>query len=118
MARFVLVDDSKIARNFLKNILIKAGHDVVAEGANGLEGFDLYREHKPDVITLDVVMPMVTGMECLKQIMDLSPEAKVVMVTSVGKDNLAEEAKQLGAKAVIVKPIKEEDVLSVVNPLL
>jgi len=117
MAKFVLIDDSKIARGFLKGILENNGHKVVAEGSNGLEGLYLYNKHKPDAITLDVIMPEVTGLDCLKQIIEADPNANVVMVTSVGKDNLAAQAKEIGAKAIIVKPIDEQLVLEVVASL-
>ena len=115
--RFVLVDDSKIARHLLKSILEEAGHEVIAEATNGLEGYDKFRQLKPDVITLDVTMPILNGVECLKKILGIQPEAKVVMVTSVGKESLIEEARSLGAKAVIVKPIEKKDVLAVVEQI-
>lgn len=115
MARIVLVDDSKMSRMFLKNILVAAGHEIVAEGANGLEGFDLYRQHRPDVITLDMVMPILTGTDCLKQIMAFDPKANAVMITSLGKDSFIEESKALGARAIVVKPIKDADVLAAVE---
>ena len=118
MARFVIIDDSKLARTFLKNILTGAGHEVVAEGSTGLEGFDLYNQHKPDIITLDMIMPVFSGLDCLKKLMEVEPEAKVVMVTSVGKDSFIEEAMSVGAKAVILKPIQEAGVLSVVESVL
>ena len=118
MARFVVIDDSKVARNFLRSVLEGAGHEIVAEGVNGLEGFDLYRAHKPDIITLDVVMPILTGTECLKKIMADSPDANIIVVTSVGKNILIEESIKSGAKAVIVKPFDEGDVLPIVNAIL
>ena len=118
MARLVLVDDSRVARTLLKSILEDAGHEILAEGANGLEGFDLYRVHKPDIITLDITMPVQTGIECLKNIMTKFPDAKVIMVTSVGKDNMVKEALSLGAKAYLVKPLEEYDVLTTVDIVL
>jgi len=115
--RFVLVDDSKIARHLLKSILEEAGHEVIAEASNGLDGFDKYRQLSPDVITLDVTMPILNGIECLKKILDTNPDAQVIMVTSVGKESLIEEARALGAKAVIVKPIEKKDVLAEIEKL-
>jgi len=117
MAKFVLVDDSKVARGFLKGLLENNGHQVVAEGSDGIEGLYLYKKHKPDVICLDVVMPEITGLDCLKQIMEADPAAKVVLVTSVGKESLIEEAKKMGAKAVLTKPINEQLVLELVASL-
>jgi two-component system chemotaxis response regulator CheY len=118
MARFVIVDDSKIARFFLKSMLEEAGHEIVGEATNGLEGYDLYVEYRPDIITLDVTMAFVCGMDCLRNIMGRFPDANVVMVTSVGKNRLIEEALQLGAKNVIVKPFENEDALKIFNSLL
>ena len=118
MARFVLVDDSKVARNFLREVLENVGYTVVAEGKNGVEGLQLYEEHKPDIITLDMVMPICTGMECLKLIKEKYPDAKVIMVTSVSKDSLMEDAKALGAQATIVKPFEQQDILETVAAVL
>jgi len=118
MAKFVVVDDSKIARNFLRTLLEEAGHEIVGEGTNGLEGYDLYAAHNPDVITLDVTMPLVTGVDCLKNIIKNFPDANVIMVTSVGKNSLIEEVKQIGAKAVMVKPFEKEEALGVIKSVL
>ena len=118
MAKFVLIDDSKVARSFLRNVLEEAGHEIVGEGVNGQEGLELYNSLKPDIITLDVVMPIMTGMDCLQEIIKSDPAAKVIMITSVGKDSLIQKAKEMGAKAMIVKPINEEYVMEIVNSLL
>jgi two-component system chemotaxis response regulator CheY len=101
----------------LRTILEEAGHEVLAEAANGLDGFDLFREHKPDFITLDVTMPILNGIECFKMILNAEPAANVIMVTSVGKDSLAAEAMEIGAKAVLVKPVEKKDVLEKISAL-
>ncbi|MCL2203534.1 MAG: response regulator [Defluviitaleaceae bacterium] len=116
--RFIMVDDSKIARHLLKTIVEDAGHEVIAEASNGLDGYDKYRALKPDFITLDVTMPILNGIECLKMILNANDAANVIMVTSVGKDSLVAEAMKIGAKAVIVKPIEKSEVLSKINALL
>jgi two-component system chemotaxis response regulator CheY len=118
MAKIVIVDDSKMARKFLRDIFEESGHEIVGEGSNGLEGYDLYVKYKPDIITLDVTMPLVNGVDCLKNIMKNFPDANVVMVTSVGKDKLIEETKQIGAKEVMVKPFEKEEALAVINSLV
>jgi two-component system chemotaxis response regulator CheY len=118
MAKFVVVDDSKIARSFLKDLIEGAGHEIVGEGSNGLEGYDLYSQYEPDAITLDVTMPLVSGVDCLRNIMKNFPDATVIMVTSVGKEKLVEEVKQIGAKAVMKKPFEKEDALNVINSLV
>ena len=118
MGKLVLVDDSKVARTLLKNILESAGHEILAEGSNGLEGFDLYREHKPDIITLDITMPVQNGIDCLKNIIKHYPDAKVILVTSVGKDKLVDEAMSSGAKAFLIKPLDEVDVTTTLDIVL
>ena len=118
MGKFIVVDDSKVIRALLRSILENAGHEVLAEGSNGLEGFDLYREHRPDVITLDINMPINNGIRCLENIITNFPDAKVIMVTSIGKDVHVEKAMSLGAKAYLVKPLEEYDVLTTVDIVL
>lgn len=118
MARFLLVDDSKIARNILKNIIIAEGHEVVAEAATGLDGYDMYVKHKPDVVTLDITMPILNGVDCLKRILEDFPDAKVIMVTSLHKDKLRDETLAVGAKNVLPKPFQEEKALEVIRNVL
>ena len=118
MGKLVLVDDSKVARTLLKNILESVGHEILAEGSNGMEGFDLYREHKPDAMSLDITMPVQNGIECLRNIMKYYPDAKVIMVTSVGKETLVNEAISSGAKAFLVKPLDEFDVIATLESVL
>ena len=107
MARFVLVDDSKVARLALRRILERAGHEVAAEGSDGIEGYNLYVEHKPDVITLDVTMPGENGMSCLKRIRKDYPDAKVIMVSSVNKLHYKKESLLEGALHYLTKPFDE-----------
>jgi len=107
MARFVLVDDSRVARLALRRILERDGHKVEAEGSDGVEGYDLYVEHKPDVITLDVTMPGENGLECLKRIKRDYPAARVIMVSSVDKLHYKKESLMEGAMHYLTKPFDE-----------
>ena len=118
MAKFLLIDDSKVVRNILKNILIEAGHEVVAEASNGIEGEAMYFEHKPDIVTLDNVMPDENGIDCLKNIMAKDPNAKIIMVSSVGKEKTIIEELKIGAKQFLTKPFEKDDVLHVINAVL
>ncbi len=104
MARLVVVDDSMIARQNLKSILQDLGHEIIAEGANGLEGYDLYIQNKPDLIFLDVTMPVLNGIECLKKIRAQCPDVKAIFVTSVDKSKTQMEAIELGALGYLSKP--------------
>jgi two-component system chemotaxis response regulator CheY len=118
MAKFLIIDDSKLARTMLKNILIEANHEVIAEAENGLEGEELYFKHKPDIVTLDNIMPGGSGKDCLKNILAKDPSAKIILISSVGKEKLIIEQLEIGAKYFIKKPFEKEEVLSAVNVVL
>ena len=118
MAKFLIIDDSKLTRTMLKNILAEEGHEIVAEAENGLEGAELYSLHKPDIVTLDNLMPVEGGMACLKNILQIDPGAKIIIVTSVAKESLIIEELKLGAKHFIKKPFEKEDVISAVRAVL
>ena len=113
--RVMVVDDALFMRNMLKDIFIRAGHDVVAEAENGEIALELYQEFKPDLVTMDIVMPKKSGIEALQAIRAADPEACVVMVSALGQDSLVLEAVESGAKDFIVKPFKEDKVLEIVN---
>ncbi len=113
--RVLIVDDALFMRNMLKEIFAKAGYEVVGEAGNGIEAVDSYRELKPDLVTMDIVMPLRSGIEALKEIVLGDPEARVVMCSALGQESLILEAVQAGARDFIVKPFKEERVLEVVR---
>ena len=116
--RVLVVDDALFMRNMLKDIFTKAGHEVVGEAANGEEAVSKYAELKPDLVTMDIVMPMKSGIEALQEIRSADPDACVVMCSALGQDALVVEAVQAGAKDFIVKPFKEERVLDVVRRVI
>ena len=116
--RVMVVDDALFMRNMLKDIFIKAGHQVVGEAANGEEAITKYAELKPELVTMDIVMPIKSGIEALQEIRSAYPDACIVMCSALGQDALVVEAVQAGAKDFIVKPFKEERVLDVVRRVL
>ena len=97
MANILIVDDSRTSRKILKGILEGEGYEVVGEATNGQEGYDRYVELKPDVVTMDITMPVLDGIEALKKIKSEYPDAKVVMVTAAGQKTKMVEAVQNGA---------------------
>lgn len=113
--RVMIVDDALFMRNMLKDICVRAGFEVVAEADNGEAAPALYREHRPDLVTMDIVMPKRSGIEALQEIMSEDPQARVVMVSALGQDSLVLEAVEAGARDFIVKPFKEEKVLDVIR---
>lgn len=118
MANIIVVDDSEISRDMLKEILNEAGHTVVADCGNGEEGFLKYKELRPDLITLDITMPKVDGMKALKMIREYDSKAKVIMVTAAGQKEKMMQAQEDGAAEFITKPYETENVLEIIDSLL
>ncbi|TGE04055.1 response regulator [Hymenobacter fodinae] len=116
--RILIVDDSFYMRTMLKNMLTDAGYDVVGEAANGQQALELATQTKPDLITLDVILPDNTGLDVLKGIRQEQPDVKVVMCSAVGQEVIVNEALESGATAYIVKPFSEEKVLEIVGSAL
>ena len=117
-AKVLVVDDSALIRKILIKLLIENGYQVVGEATNGQEGLDLYKELKPDLVTLDVTMPVMDGVEALRQIIAFDSGAKVAMITAAGQKEKLIEALKIGAKLFITKPFNEDEVLSSLGELL
>ncbi|HEX8427551.1 MULTISPECIES: response regulator [Hymenobacter] len=116
--RILIVDDSFYMRTMLKNVLTDAGYEVVGEAANGQQAIEMAAATKPDLITLDVILPDNTGLDVLKGIRENDPDVKVVMCSAVGQEVIVNEALESGASAYIVKPFSEEKVLEIVGGAL
>jgi len=114
MANILLVDDSKTSRKILKTILEDAGHTIVAEASNGEEGVDLFIEKKPDVVTLDITMPVMDGIEALKQMKLMDKNAKIIMVSAASQKSKMLEAIKYGATDFIAKPFEPEQIVKTV----
>ena len=113
--RIMVVDDALFMRNMLKDIFTRAGFEIVAEADNGEKALAMYQQTRPDLVTMDIVMPKKSGIEALQEIMVSDPNARVVMVSALGQDSLVIEAVDAGAKDFIVKPFKEAKVLEIVR---
>lgn len=118
MKRILVVDDSFYMRTMLKNMLQDAGYEVVGEAPNGQTALELTKETKPDLVTLDVILPDNTGLDVLKSIRTDNPKQKVIIVSAVGQDVIVNEAMESGAKDYITKPFSEEKVLETVDRVL
>ena len=118
MARILIVDDAKFMRMTLSNILIKANHEIVGEGENGLEAVTLFEKEQPDLVTLDITMPEKNGIQALKEIKEKYPDAKIIMCSAMGQQKMVVEAIEAGAKDFIVKPFDENRVLEAVGRVL
>ena len=114
MARILITDDAAFMRMMLKDILTKAGHEVVGEAENGAVAVQKYTELKPDLVTLDITMPEMDGIQALKKIKEADPNAKCLMCSAMGQQAMVIEAIQSGAKDFIVKPFQAERVIEAV----
>lgn len=118
MATVLIVDDSKTARHYLKSILIKNGYDVIGEARNGLEGHDMYFSLKPDIVTMDVTMPVLDGIATLQKIKQTDPEANIIMLTSNAQAAKMSDAISANAADYILKPIVEKDLLNALERIV
>lgn len=114
----LIVDDSTPMRRALRGILERSGFVVVGEAGNGIEGIKLYRELKPDLVTMDIVMPQMDGVQTLRAIHEMYPAARVVMVTAMTSMNKVQECARFGAHHYIIKPFEEEKVKEVLWSIL
>ncbi|MBS1959890.1 MAG: response regulator [Bdellovibrionales bacterium] len=111
----LIVDDIPYIRKTLKQILTSHGFRVVGEAENGDEASRLYAETKPDIVTMDLVMPSKNGVQATKDILQIDSDAKIVVLSAMMQENLVTEAIHAGAKDYIVKPFVTEEVLKVLN---
>ena len=117
MAKILIVDDSRTSRKMLRNILESNGHEIIDEAVNGQAGVQKFQALKPDVVTLDITMPVVDGVEALKMIKALDPESKVVMVTAAGQKNKMIECIKAGANEFLTKPFEQQEIVDVINKM-
>lgn len=116
--KILIADDATFMRTLLKDILGKASYDVVAEATNGAEAVTLYKEHTPDLVTMDITMPEKSGLEALQEIMTHNPGAKVIMCSAMGQQAMVLEAIKFGAKDFVVKPFQADRVIEAVEKAL
>jgi two-component system, chemotaxis family, chemotaxis protein CheY len=118
VAKIMIVDDAKFMRTTLTNILIKAGHEIVGEAENGKIAVSLYRTTQPDLVTMDITMPEMSGLKATQMIKSEFPEARIIMCSAMGQQKMVVEAIETGAKDFIVKPFDENRVLDTINRVL
>lgn len=118
MAKILIVDDAAFMRMMIKDILQKNGYEVIGEAANGLEAVELYKAHQPDLVTMDITMPEMDGIEAVKQIKAINPAAKVIMCSAMGQQSMVMDAIKAGAKDFIVKPFQADRVLEAIKKIV
>ena len=115
--RVLVVDDAIFMRIMIKDMLAKAGHEVIGEASNGVEGLAKYKELNPDVVTLDITMPVMGGLDCLKEIINYDKDAKVIMCSAMGQQPIVLDAVKIGAKDFLVKPFQASRVSEALRKL-
>ena len=117
MKRVLIVDDASFMRMSIKNMLANYDFEIVGEAENGVMAIEKYKELQPDIVTMDITMPEMDGLEALREIKKIDPGASVVMVSALGQEASMKEAIIYGAKGFIVKPFKEEMLISALSKL-
>ena len=113
--KILIVDDASFMRMMLRNIFSKYNYEVVGEADNGVKGLTAYKELKPDIITMDLIMPEMGGIEATRKIVAINPKAKVVICSAMGQQALVVEAMQAGARDFIIKPFQPTGVIEVIQ---
>ena len=117
MAKILIVDDAAFMRMMIKDILEKNGFEVVGEANNGVKAVELYKKEKPDVVTMDITMPDMDGIEAVKAIKAFDPGAKIIMCSAMGQQTMVMDAIKAGARDFIVKPFQPDRVLEAIKKI-
>ena len=115
MKKILIVDDSIVSRKMLRKLFEAEGFEVAGEAIDGKEGYEQYVKLSPDVVTMDITMPVLDGIDSLKLIREADPNAKVVMITAAGQKHKMMEAVKLGAAEFVAKPFVEESVVDAIS---
>jgi two-component system chemotaxis response regulator CheY len=118
MAKILIVDDAAFMRMMVKDNLKKAGYSDFIEAGDGEDAVNKYNENKPDLVLLDITMPIKDGIQALQTIKQANPQAKVIMCSAMGQEGMVVEAIKLGALDFIVKPFKPERLIQTVKNVL
>lgn len=118
MAKVLIVDDAAFMRMMIKDILEKNGYEVIGEGNNGLKAVELYKKERPDIVTMDITMPEMDGIQAVKAIREFDPQAKIVMCSAMGQQTMVMDAIRAGAKDFIVKPFQPDRVLEAIRKVI
>lgn len=118
MASVLIVDDAAFMRMMIKDILSKNGFEIAGEAANGAEAIEKFKEVSPDLVTMDITMPEMDGIQALKEIRQIDSGAKVIMCSAMGQQSMVIDAIQSGAKDFIVKPFQADRVLEAIKKVL
>ena len=114
----LIVDDVAFVRSTLAKILSENGYDVIGEASSGTEAIEQFAKLSPDLVTMDVVMPKMSGIEATKKIVKAHPSARIVMISAMGQETLVMEAIHAGARDYLLKPFSTEEILKTLSHVL
>lgn len=117
-AKVLIIEDMLVTRTILRNILEDNNYEIIGEACNGADGIKKYKALLPDVVTLDILMEEMSGLDVLKEIMKINKCAKVVMMSSVGQEKYVKQALKDGAVNYVVKPLDAKKVLAAIEKIL
>ncbi len=115
MARVLVVDDAAFMRKVLSDALAAGGHEVVGEAGDGDQAVAAYRDLQPDLVTLDITMPQKDGLATLRELVEIDPDARVVICSALGQESKVLDAVKAGAKDFVVKPFDHDRLLGAVS---
>jgi len=115
MRKILVVDDAKVIRMVIKQILTRHGFQVAGEAGNGREALEKYKELKPDAVTMDIIMPEVDGIQGLKEILAFDKQAKVIMISAIDQHDSLTDAIRNGATDYVVKPFEDDRMVTALN---
>ena len=116
--RILIVDDSPMIHNLLRKTLERNDYEVCGDAANGREGVDLYEKSNPDLVFMDITMPVMDGIEAAKVIKGKNPAAKIIMLTAMGDDEIIEQANNIGVDVFLKKPFDDYKIISAISNLV
>jgi two-component system chemotaxis response regulator CheY len=116
---FVIVDDALFMRNLLRKVIEEVeNYIVVGEGSNGYDAIKLAESLKPDIMTLDITMPDMDGIKAVGEVLKISPNTKILMISAMGQQNLVLESIKLGARGFVIKPFEKENVKNAIKKIV
>ena len=118
MAKGLIVDDSKFMRKIIRETIESGGHSVLDEADNGADGVKMYKEKKPDFVTMDITMGGKDGINAVKEIIDFDPSARVIVVSALNENTIKLNDKDVSAGAYITKPFEKEELLKTIEKIL
>ena len=116
--RILIADDASFMRQMIREILEPEGFEIVAEASDGVEAVEQYEAVKPEIVTMDIVMPRRSGIDAVRDILERDPHAKVVMCSALGQETLVQESLEAGALDFIVKPFQPDAVVETLRRLI